>query len=90
MHRGTHTSALANKVGAWRLQTDMAWVVAAGAKHKMNDELLLMVEWSDGYARWVDRYALHVRPHCLLKLVRFYESKAKPRNASLATQPAVM
>ncbi len=50
----------------------------AGAKHEEDDVLLLRVHWQDGYHTWVDRYALHVRPHCLMKLVQFYESRSKP------------
>lgn len=50
----------------------------AGARHEDDDKLLLRVHWPDGFYTWVDRHALHVRPHCLLKLIHFYESKTKP------------
>ncbi len=51
----------------------------AGARHEENDVLLLRIHWPDDFSAWVNRYALHVRPHCHMKLIDFYESKAKPR-----------
>lgn len=53
---------------------------STGARHEADDVLLLRIHWPDGHSAWVNRYALHVRPHCHLKLIDFYESKAKPKH----------
>ncbi|CAL8462305.1 g1837 [Coccomyxa elongata] len=54
--------------------------VISRARHEADDVLLLRIHWPDGHSAWVNRYALHVRPHCHLKLIDFYESKAKPKH----------
>ncbi|BDA46166.1 hypothetical protein COCOBI_08-2580 [Coccomyxa sp. Obi] len=53
--------------------------VISRARHEEEDVLLLRIHWPDGHCAWINRYALHVRPHCHLKLIDFYESKAKPK-----------
>ena len=54
-------------------------VCCAGARHEADDVLLLRIRWPDGFNSWVNRFALHVRPHCHMALIDFYESKAKPK-----------
>ena len=55
----------------------------AGAKHSTNsageDELQLQIAWPDSLSIWVDKRELHKRPHTHLSLIKFYESKTKPR-----------
>ena len=55
----------------------------AGAKHSTNssgkDELQLQIAWPDRLSMWVDKLELHMRPHTHLSLIRFYESKTKPK-----------
>ena len=55
----------------------------AGAKHSTNsageDELQLQIAWPDSLSMWVDKCELHKRPHTHLSLIKFYESKTKPR-----------
>ena len=41
----------------------------------------LHVSWQDGYHAWIFNQHLKDRPHCLLKLVTFYESKTRSKKA---------
>ncbi|KAK9906666.1 hypothetical protein WJX75_005771 [Coccomyxa subellipsoidea] len=64
----------------WHLQPEH-WrgAVINRARHEADDVLLLRIRWPDGFNSWVNRFALHVRPHCHMALIDFYESKAKPK-----------
>jgi hypothetical protein len=37
----------------------------------------LRLRWLDGHTEWVDHRALHVRPHWHLRMIAFYESRAR-------------
>ena len=39
----------------------------------------MRVQWPDGHTEYVPNSELHARPHCLLKMVYFYESKIRSR-----------
>ena len=48
----------------------------AGAR-QIEAGLDLHVQWADGFDAWIFHSHLKERPHCLLKLVNFYESKTR-------------
>ena len=43
------------------------------------------MQWPDGHVEWVANSLLHGRPHCLLLLVLFYESKVRSRRNESTT-----
>ena len=47
----------------------------------------LRLHWLDGHAEWVDHRALHVRPHWHLRMIAFYESKARKPAARQRADP---
>ena len=55
--------------------------VHAGAR-QIEAGLDLHIRWADGFDAWIFHSHLKERPHCLLKLVNFYESKTRRKARS--------
>ena len=49
---------------------------ATGAKQE-GEVMRLRLNWPDGQQEWVHHTALHMRPHWHMRMIAFYESKAK-------------
>lgn len=53
----------------------------AGARRNEEEGLELHVKWDDGFNAWIPTQELKKHPHCLVKVIDFYESRTRKRRS---------